>query len=194
MAEMRRRNLREGLGELKERKIKAGKALRARAKASTERRERLVSAPEPDDERLTSPSVPKEILELLESRPSQRTKNIELGKKKVERQQMREKAHRDDAIHTLYVHAREFIVNEEQLSEAIEKTFGSDENPIVWGTSAQSPRSRSIWALGMPEGIGGMQRQTSALTPQESVLQNRLRRIAEAFTGGKLIPKEDAKL
>jgi hypothetical protein len=84
------------------------------------------------------------------------------------------------------MHARSFILTEEQLNDAVERTFGSDEDPIVWGPY----HDQTIWGTGPPATVERMMKKgvglEAMLTRQETLMQSRLRRIAEVLTGGKM--------
>jgi hypothetical protein len=103
-------------------------------------------------------------------------------------QQAKKAAVRKDQLHNFYTHARSFIVTEEDLNAAVDKAFGSDEHPVRWGSSGTS-----VWALHQkPMGVGDMlnpdkvfQLQWNANT--ETVVQRRMKRIAEEFTGGRIV-------
>jgi hypothetical protein len=98
---------------------------------------------------------------------------------------------RQDALHTLYMHARNFITTEAQLDEAIEKIFV--EQP--WENIPGKETSKSIWdAEGPPPSVQTMMNEMNRV--QKSViLKNkapiiitgkRMLKIAEELTGGKM--------
>lgn len=110
----------------------------------------------------------------------------------------RRRADRQDALHTLYMHARSFITNEAQLDAAIEDAFGTVQQPKTFGN-----RGVSVWAN------MGTDRYNSTEQPFESIAdklnkanrsrgtvqdsqgfagitEKRLKRIAEELTGGKM--------
>ena len=183
MAEMRRRNLRAGLTELKDRRVQTTAEEVTRAKAELFRRRAQLNAPEREDERLTNPTVPQEVLDLLKK---QRTppKEITFANVKNTRTHFKQlRQRREEAIHILYTHARNFIVTEQQLDASIENTFGTDEDPILWGSKSSG---WSVWDLGLPEPAGRFGNGDISLTQRETEKQRRLRKIAEAFTGGKI--------
>jgi hypothetical protein len=111
-------------------------------------------------------------------------------------QQTQKRDSRRDALHTLYMHARTFITTEKRLAAEINRAFdhASDE----WGTPAMD--GTNIWNKEAPATIAAMlQDDTTAGARQETGLaskrgaamryrvdQERLRKIAEALSGGKM--------
>ena len=144
MAEMRRNNLRSGLAELKERSTKTKARAVAQARANSAVRHRLLNAPEKRDEQLTGSTITQEIYDLLEKRPTLRTLPTEANFTNVSRLQQRESNERQAAIHTLYTHARDFILTEEQLDKTVEDAFGTDEDPVMW-SSTSTGRASGPW-------------------------------------------------
>lgn len=106
---------------------------------------------------------------------------------------------RREALHELYMHAREFIVDEAGLDRAIEAEFGSEmeSNPKEWEVKP------SEWSKGAPPrmmdlvvaatgggragGVLGGQRGALGKT---ALLTDRVKKIAEALTGGKMNSQE----
>jgi len=157
-------------------------------------REALLNAPEREDERLTRPSVPSEILKLLEKQPSRSLKSdperLREARENYEAAASDQEAHRREALEILYSNAREFIVNEKQLDAAIEEVFGSDEAPISWGIASE----QSIWGLLRADNATTMLRQQSS-NPSFTTRPNadsypptsheRIQHITETLTRGK---------
>jgi hypothetical protein len=118
-------------------------------------------------------------------------KRINVETKAAEKQQ-----ERLDALHTLYMNARTFIVTPEQLDKAVDEAFGTVENPKRFGSSHHGPgTSLSVWGEGRPERIqdmlntaNGVKSRTymdsSSKAPEIS--RDRINTIAEVFTGGKM--------
>lgn len=200
MSEQRKKNFREGLTELATRRTEITRRNKARSVTKVRRNNELKNMPEREDERLTSPSMTKEIRDLLlPLRPRGRSaEELEAARRRYEVKQAVKKEHRQEAIHSLYMHARNFILTEEQLNETVEKTFGSDEDPIVWGVHNHP----TIWGLGHPDTIEKMLKSGEGdsidqlMIKKETMMQSRLRRVAEMLTGGKMdvLPKSQGLL
>lgn len=95
---------------------------------------------------------------------------------------------RQSRLHDLYTNAREFIVNEEQLDDAIEKAFGSEEMPVRWhvgGQTSPTGTGASPWEGGIPEGVS---ERLQKLRGGEGVglAKERVKKVAEVLTGGKM--------
>lgn len=197
MAEQRKRNLREGTAELKIRSEKTKRRMESSQAERYRQHEELVSRPEREDERLTAPSHGLDLDALYHGRVPDPSRDLRIALKR-ERQAAYEansKAGRLDSIHTLYTHARKFIVSPQQLDSAVEDAFGTDENPVTFGMYGQGEDNVSIWAEGKPESVQSMldraNRARSSKAIQNSggyiaINQDRVRRIAEALTGGKM--------
>lgn len=148
----------------------------------------LANAPEREDERLTKPSLTPEVRALLEPYKPQGRTHQEFAKaqQNYAHHVAEQSARRKEALHNLYLHARSFILTEQQLNDAVEKTFGSDEDPIVWGAL----HDQTVWGLGPPATVEKMMRKETDYAAQfsqtETLMQSRLRRIAEVLTSGKI--------
>ncbi|KAL8764741.1 MAG: hypothetical protein Q9209_007908 [Squamulea sp. 1 TL-2023] len=191
-AEHRRRNLRESLVELKERKAKTDSRLEARIAAKQRDREQRINAPTPADEKYTAPSI------LQSSLPSRtglqdpdREARIAQKRANYLAHDAMKKAERRNALHTLYMNAREFIVTEEKLNEAVEKAFDPYSNQF----DNESRKGLNIWNLGYPETVkehldrankGEKGRAVERLSGFSGVTDARMRRIGEELTGGKM--------
>ncbi|GAB7355387.1 hypothetical protein MBLNU459_g5908t1 [Dothideomycetes sp. NU459] len=197
MAESRRKNLREGLIALKERRIRTDTQLARRGRQRQEEREALLHRPEREDERLTNPSVDANLRALLVKgalqNPDKETRLAEMRARTQRRQQER-REERTDALHSLYIEARDFITTEAQLNSAIDKEFGTPENPLPID---KFNGDLSMWSLGRPVNVQGMlnqaQRQggvgavaSKANTQPTSLTKERVQRMAEALTGGRM--------
>jgi hypothetical protein len=98
---------------------------------------------------------------------------------------------RQDALHTLYMHARKFITTEAQLDAAIDKTFV--ERP--WAHIPGKQNTVSIWdAEGAPPTVQDMLSEVNK-TQKLAILHQagpavttgkRMLKIAEELTGGKM--------
>ncbi|KAL8807550.1 MAG: hypothetical protein Q9223_004295, partial [Gallowayella weberi] len=191
ISEHRRRNLRESLMELRERKTKTDNRLGARTAAKQRERARLLSAPTPAHEKFTVASV------LQSSLPSRnglqdpdREARIERKKANFAAHVERRKAERQNALHTLYMNARDFIVTEERLKEAVEKAF----DPHSKQFDNDHRRGLNIWNLGYPVTVkkllerankGETGRTVERMSGFGGVMDERMKRIGEELTGGK---------
>jgi hypothetical protein len=194
MAENRRVNLQQGMSELLQRKKVSDKAMNMRSSAKSAVHEQLSTQPDRLDETLTRPSIHNSVARILSndptltpSRSSRSTPDRYLAR------EARKSAERKTLIHSLYTHARSFIVTEEQMNDALEKAFGTDENPVFWNGNGNS-----IWSTGKePAGTQDMlnrdrvaQSGRGSAREVESVAQKRMRRIAEEFTGGRIVVQQ----
>lgn len=201
MAEQRRKNLREGLEALKERKVRTDTFLAAKGKRRQQEREALLHRPEREDERLTNPTIDLELQSLLNGAPVEDPdKAVRLMEKKqrVALMEAARKEDRADALHHLYINARNFITNESQLAKAIDTEFGSQDAPRVFDPNrADIP---SVWAYGKPDTVQDMLNRASgrggrgALASSTkgrstSLTKERVTKIGEELTGGRTDPE-----
>jgi len=186
MAESRRRNLSEGIKELVIRQKKVHDAMEHKGAIRRKHHERQASKLVRPDEALTTPSLSNSVRTVLAN------KNAKIGAKYTDSRPHRRReeykvADRRDQLHTLYIHARNFITTEEALDAALEKTFGTDDAPVKWNRMGVS-----VWAL--EEGPATVQSMLSpakrtnihAKEDATTVLQQRMKEIAETLTGGKI--------
>lgn len=191
MAASRRANLREGILELHKRKVRQDITIANRSAAKRNEREKRVRAPQREDERLTSPTIREAMRQLQVGRLPDPDREARIAEK-VERVKAKEAARaaeRKDALHTLYMNAREFITTEQQLDEEIEKIFV--EHPFGPAHSSKT----NIWdAYGAPPTVQDM--LSTVNNTQKSAIQfhqgpaiitgKRSKKIAEELTGGKM--------
>jgi hypothetical protein len=190
LADKRRLALREGVKGLHERKVTTETKHLANIQKSSAARRELTMAPPRAVDVLTETSISEGIrLFLADALPSTpRSVIVQARKKGFEKRMVRQDAVRRSRVHDLYTNAREFIVSEEQLDEAIEKAFGTDDKPIRWnmyGVVAPDATGLSPWDGPIPEGVGDKLRK---LKSGEGVglAKERARQVAEALTGGKM--------
>lgn len=186
MAEIRRKNLREGLRELYERKRKTERMMEKRSRERQAQRERILRQPQREDERLTSPSV----IQAMQPTKSgvlpdpDREERLAQARLRVQVKEAEKQAERQDSLHTLYMNARNFITTEEQLAAEIDRVFPEGENP-AWRNDHQP--GENIWNLGLPPTI-----QSTLTDAKKSeaarwdVIQGRVKKLAEEITGGKM--------
>lgn len=196
MAEQRKRNLKEGVQELKTRQFKTKRRLQTAQAKKYQEHEELIARPEREDERLTAPSNGLDLDALYHGRVPDPSRDLRLAMKR-ERQaafEASKTADRLDSVHTLYSHARKFIVTPQQLDSAVEEAFGTNENPVTFGPG-HGEEGTSIWHDGKPYSVQDMlnsaNRARSSRALQNTggyiaINQERVQRIAEALTGGKM--------
>lgn len=181
IAEVRRQNLREGLTELHTRKQKSIAEVARQSDAKLKYREQVLTQPPRDDERLTRASIVHYKVQPLSKGDVNRA--LQLSRNKVEKAQKRKKQERKDALHSLYMNARHFVINEEQLMKEIDTVFPAGENP-AWTTDRSA--GANIWHQGAPPTVEIMIRQMHNAMSQHEVVQKRTKKMAEALTGGKI--------
>ncbi|KAL8957822.1 MAG: hypothetical protein Q9193_005002, partial [Seirophora villosa] len=190
----RRRNLRESLGELKRRKDRTDKRYTARSAAKQEERAQLLSAPAPADEKYTSPSVLQSSLPKRGGLPDpDREARVEQKRRNYANALAMKQTARRNALHTLYMNARDFIVTEEQLAEAVEKAF----DPQSRQFDSEDSKGLNVWNLGYPDTVKEMLERASQeadargkaleqYAGNAGVMEERMRKLSEELTGGKM--------
>lgn len=189
MAATRRTNLREGLVELHKRKTKEDAVIAARSERRNVAREARVYAPQREDERLTNPTITKANSTLQTGHlpdPDRMARIAEMAAR-VQAAEMEKEEARRDALHTLYMHARDFITTEEQLDQQIEAIF--TDTPFK-----PNDKRDNIWEHWQPELVSDMlsdvnhtQKEATKFHARPAVLTGkRMKRIAEQLTGGKM--------
>ena len=181
----RRRNLREGLVQLKERQVGTDRdlaATRARKRAEYRRR---INAPEREDERLTKPSILATVKAL--TAPSVSSKgDITARREQYEAAQARKMEMRQDALHNLYINAKDFIVSIEDLDAKVEEEFHKEfytVNPEHGVWDEQGMPENTAWLLSSPNA-----KSKTAVdhgTGHTEISRERLQRVAEELTGGR---------
>lgn len=191
LADKRRENLKEGVKELHERKVASEAHYMAKIQAVGAQRRELAMAPRREVDILTETSVAKGIRDFLTDNLPPRPDISKARSRAYQRRQARVQQVRASRLHDLYTNAREFIVDEQQLDEAIEQAFGTDEAPMGWDTKGnmgprhQGKEGLSPWHGPMPEGVGDMLQK---LRGGEGVglAKERVKKVAEELTGGKM--------
>jgi hypothetical protein len=191
MAAKRRANLREGILELYERKKRQEVIVAKRSAWKVRDREKRLKAPQREDERLTNPTITAATRTLQSGPVPDPDREARLAEKaeRVKAKEALKAAQRKDALHTLYMNAREFITTEEQLDAEIEKIFV----PYPFGENNEG--KTNIWdAYGAPPTVQDM---LSAVNNTQklaidfhrgpgAITGKRMKRIAEELTGGKM--------
>lgn len=204
MSEMRRQNLREGLVSLRVRKDRVERQLAQRAARNKAEREEMLNRPEREDERLTAPSHGLDLETLYKGPLSDPTREERLKHMRANIAQQAElkKAERLDHLHTLYLNARSFIVTPQQLDAAVDEAFGTPENPVTFGAGFGEEHGTSVWSSGRPERVQDLldrankQVSKSAFDNSKGTIginRERIARIAEVLTGGKMDDGENVR-
>lgn len=203
MAQLRKKHVRDGLTELHKRKVETIAKMEHRSHARQTERERLLLQPVREDARLTNNSVPKAMQ--LQKSKTPYADDLAIAKALYEQKVANYNAtvaakteERLDALHSLYMNARNFITTNEQLDQAIEYEF--DEVRF----KSDHAEGKSMWNKGAPDTIKAMinnaQVQESSITSR--ILgagaednrarvrfqrdQERMKKIAEKLSGGKI--------
>lgn len=191
LADKRREALREGVSQLHERKVTTEAQYLAKIQAQGALRRDLAQAPRRPVDVLTETSVSKGIRDFLADALPPRQDSIEARRRAYERRVAKYHAVRTARLHDLYTNAREFIVDESQLDEAIDKAFGAEESPVGWnlkgemGQRSDGHDGLSPWYGPIPEGVVDLLQK---LKGGEGVglAKDRVRKVAEELTGGKM--------
>jgi hypothetical protein len=193
LAETRRSALKEGVKQLHERKVETDAMFQQKLEKSYADKIARATAPPRETDLLTANSIQKGLRDFLAGTlpESSKKSNIPARRAAYARRVRKVQAVREQRLHDLYVNAREFLVEESQLDEAIEKCFGSEEKPVGWdvrgnmGLRSDGKDGLSPWHGPMPEGVGDMLQK---LKGGEGVglARERVKKLAESLTGGKM--------
>lgn len=193
LADRRRAALHEGVTQLHERKVASDAQFLSKIQHIGAQRRKAAMAPPRDVDVLTQTSISKGIRDFLAGTlpSSSRTDITGARRKAFSRRVATVQAVRTSRLHDLYTNAREFIVDEHQLDDAIETAFGTEDAPIGWdvkgnmGLRAEGKEGLSPWHGPMPEGVGDMLQK---LRGGEGVglAKERVKKLAEELTGGKM--------
>ncbi|PWW71898.1 hypothetical protein C7212DRAFT_366848 [Tuber magnatum] len=131
MSSMRHRNLREGLSELRKRAMQTAQRRKEALEKRNKERDELLNTAMREDVRLTLPSVlstlrSKDITVMSRMTPERVEEKTQL---RLAKEQKR-KEEKLEMLHELYLNAREFLLTEKDLDEAIERTF-KPQNALV---------------------------------------------------------------
>lgn len=220
MAEMRKSQLREGLTSLLARKQAELNAMSARSQAKQRERAQLLNQAEREDARLTNTSIPSSMKPDAQTSIATLESEVAVAKRihaekvaNYERHVQAKNAEKMDALHTLYMNARNFVTTEKQLAELLKAQFDNKQR-FVSDVSAGD----SLWNLGPPDSIKDMiadatnrprtrsnQTNIDMLSSLSSLAstrrlarnmqgeadriskdQDRLKKIAEKLSGGKI--------
>ncbi|KAK2880134.1 hypothetical protein FQN49_000548 [Arthroderma sp. PD_2] len=185
MADARRKNLREGLLELHERKKNSQRRMVARSSAKHNLRTQVLNQPQRDDERLTATTSvsnmkPFKCKVLPDPGAEER---LARSMAKVQEIQAAKREDLVNSIHELYLNAQKFIINEEQLNAEIDRVFPAENNPD-WANGRRA--GDNIWNLGPPPTMATLGNQTKDDLTKWEAVQRRTKKLAEELTGGKI--------
>lgn len=187
MSEMRKSHLREGLTQLYARKATHERRVLRRSVARKEQHDRLINQTEREDERLTNNTIPSTMKpQRLLSLPEEEEEAIyEARKARYEEIQSAKRGARLDKLHTLYMNARTFITNKDQLAAAIEEEF---EKPSIWKLGVPSSLRDMLLGRTPPEAKVDAGNISNLVPSNDRFLrdQDRMKRIAEKLSGGKM--------
>ncbi|KAI9762809.1 MAG: hypothetical protein M4579_000162 [Chaenotheca gracillima] len=195
LAASRRQNFRTSIKELYERSQKSAKYVAARSEQRRREREALVSQPPREDDRLTSPSITASMRQLQGGAPPDphRAERVVAKTARYHQKLAERDAERRDSTHTLYMHARNFITTEAKLDDTIDDVFRLQ--PPAWDSNRMG--GENIWNLGAPESVQELLARMGRQDPAKSstlmevenashLLDQRIKKIAEELTGGKM--------
>lgn len=215
MSEVRKSQLREGLTGLHARKEAEINTMACASRAKQLQRDALLKQSEREDARLTNVSTTRQMdpnsttsLAALEAEVAITKKLHEQKLANLGRVEAEKHAIKMDALHTLYMNARKFVTTEKQLDEMIRKQFDSDPNVQPSHADFETTRGKgtSMWNFGPPDSVKDMVNEATNKTRNESMAnamgriikdtaatsakfrkdQERMRKIAEKLSGGKM--------
>lgn len=196
MSALRQSHLRSSLSELLHRRTTHVSRLQNRSARKSSDSRRLVTQPTREDERLTNISIPSSMNPELPNRFNSATEALALHARKTANIAAHiavKQAEKMDSLHTLYMSARGFITDEKQLLEKVREEF--EENSF--GGTVGMP-NKSLWdKYGAPDGVRQMVDASGVGGRRDGKGragdgtrykrdQERMKRIAEKLSGGKL--------
>jgi hypothetical protein len=185
--------LREGITGIYERRVSQARKQKSVQKLQVFKNKRARNAPIRQDEVLTQQSIPDVVKQAMSWSPTAKVESEEQRQARTQAYDEiveRKLQHKMDRVHTLYLNARSFIIDEETLNERIEKIFGSDEKPIYWNGNGTS-----VWQTGTPSGTkdlasGGSQIVSMAgygdNFKERNEMIKRIMKIAGELSGGTI--------
>lgn len=189
MADVRRRNMEEGITALWDRSRKFERQRKARSKARAEFNRTAMNAPKRESDRLTEISVPAALLNTRVMPDPGRFETARESAARTAAIAAEKSQNRKDALQQLYMNARKFIVTEDELEKAIEEQF----RPDYFSSRNSAAYSSNIWdADGKPMTVTQMVGE--ALGHSNKVLQTadhtrttkRHQKVSEELTGGAM--------
>ena len=189
LAATRRRNLRDGLRELHRRKEITDRRLAARTAYKQAEHERRIHEPEREDERLTNPSIIKAMIPGYMGMLQDPDRDARVARKRMnfmakENEKMEE---RRNALHSLYMNARGFIVTESELNARVDEVF---DDPFYRRNPDRSVWDKDGFPISVQRMIADANKSAGKAIAQSSgyaqITRDRVQRIAEELTGGKM--------
>lgn len=190
MAEVRRKSLAEGLQGLWKRKVERDRKQAKAAKARFEANRQAAEAPERLDEVFTRPTIRERTAkDTFVPVDPEAFKKAEVARiKHAEREAMKSEARRD-ALVQLYVASKNFIVDEKELEEHVNKHFTEKiHNAGLWesGRSIWDSQKNPISMKELRNEVSGFNDRLTATTSAAVKTTVRQKNVAEELTGGKL--------
>lgn len=191
LASTRRHHLREGLVELRRRQDRTKRARGARGALRQAEREAKLYQPQPEDERLTSPTITQAMKQLqigILPDPDRETR-VALKMANFQATMAKQSEDRRRALHSLYMNARRFITDEKKLHERIEEVFVEN-----WDEFSAANKGRGVWKNGPPVSLESLMerlnhQEKGAIRHGTSITElgvERALQLAEELTGGEL--------
>ena len=151
--------------------------------------ERRIHEPEREDERLTNPSIIQALKRGSTNHlpDPEREARVAKMKARFEAKEAVKAEERRNALHSLYMNARDFIVTEEALNAKVDEVFDHE-----W---FRNYPEHSIWDKeGFPDTVQSMLSESSSgkrgnaqtTSGYIQLTKDRVQRIAEELTGGKM--------
>lgn len=196
MADMRRKNLTEGIEELWKRRTETEKARRNRRAAKQSHHRNAMNAPQREDEAFTESSIPASVLQTEVPRDPLRFEHSLQSKARTEAIMARKSQDRKDSLQKLYMSARSFIVDEKALEKEVDRVFRPD--TFTGGATSTGTTATNAWDLwGSPVTVRDLMgdvlrtdnRVMNAFQEESSRTSKRQTKVAEELTGG---PMDDA--
>ena len=190
LAASRRKNLREGLLELNMRKRTQDSVVAQRSAVKQAEHERRVHAPEHEDERLTKPTVPQFMTSgiLGQARDPGRAVRVAESRARTESVQAEKREERRNALHSLYMNARDFIVTEAEwnakIDEVFDDKFFKNEDTSIWDKYQSHSPETVLELLSEANKMG-----RNAIRHNQgyaTITRDRVQKIAEELTGGRM--------
>ncbi|KAK1781243.1 hypothetical protein QBC45DRAFT_406312 [Copromyces sp. CBS 386.78] len=190
MAEARRKSLAEGLKGLWQRKVKRDKKQAKESKARYLANKQAAQAPERLDEVFTRATIRESTAKntFVPVDPEAFEKAEVARIKHAEREAMKSEARRD-ALIQLYVASKNFIVDEKELEEHVNKHFTEKiHNAGLWesGRSIWDSQKNPISMRELRNEFTGFNDRVTATTSAAVKTTVRQKNVAEELTGGKL--------
>lgn len=194
-ADKRRRNLRQGLTELKSRHDRNIKRMTDKSSQKQIFNRQMQTAPEPEYERLTKATVTNNNMthDKLHISDPNREVNVARMRGNVAASQAKQEEERREMLHTLYMNAGRFITTPEQLEEAIDDAF--EKNKLF---TNEDGVGTNIWQLGPPLTTAQMLRKNTITSIHKrdrqekavndatrSTINSRMEKLGNELTGGK---------